>query len=306
MLWLGPIEELWASLGAKLSPEREPWVFAAAEQLGPARQRTFMTGRALLKHALQVQGILAADEQLPELTTSKLGRPSLPETLGCDFNLSHAHGFMTLSLASGPQGVDLELAWPDLKRPTLSLSERVLGAEELATWQKLYVPVATELNALGVSPERGRVPQVKIEALSSAAQAALGEACLYFKRQWTLREAMVKLIGSSIFALDHMVVDVKGGICGFKRAYIPRSADADDEASELLAMLMGKTLPQGAFVSALVPEVWDLSVTGQPAQLVVSWFVPDAAPQLSAQLLVDGKFEARALTPLQQLQLCLV
>ena len=284
MLWVGAIDALWDKCGPLLSPEREPWVFAACADNGALRQHTFLTGRALLKHALVEQGVLAAKSPLPELTISEHGRPCLPESLGVDFNLSHAYGFMALSLEPGPQGVDLELAWPDLKRPSQSLSERVFSPDELAHWQDL-----------GALPAQGRLPQVELEVLSESARAALNEACRYFKRQWTLREALVKLIGSSIFVLDSMDIDIKAGHCGFKAERIPSSADltTPDEDAHLLAMLAGKSLPQGFLVSVFLPPFFDLHAVPQlksdytrsHAALVLSLFCPEACDLLTLQVL---------------------
>lgn len=295
MLWVGAIDTLWDKCGHLLSPEREPWVFAACADCGALRQHTFLTGRALLKHALVEQGVLAAKSPLPELIISEHGRPCLPESLGVDFNLSHAYGFMALTLGPGPQGVDLELAWPDLKRPSQSLSERVFSPDELAQWQDLFAPVLAELSALGALPAKGRLPQVELEVLSESARAALNEACRYFKRQWTLREALVKLIGSSIFVLDSMDIDIKAGHCGFKAERIPSSADltTPDEDALLLAMLAGKSLPQGYLVSVFLPSFLDLHAVPQlksdytrsHAALVLSLFCPESCDLLTLQVL---------------------
>lgn len=313
MLWVGAIDALWAQCGPLLSPKREPWVFAACADSGSLRQHTFLTGRALLKHALIEQGVLAENRPLPELTLSEHGRPCLPEALGFDFNLSHAYGFMALSLGSGPQGVDLELAWPDLKRPSQSLSERVFSPDELAQWQALYAPVLAELTALGALPPKGRLPQVELEALSLPARAALNEACRYFKRQWTLREALVKLIGSSIFVLDSMLIDVKAGYCGFKAERIPSPSDVTtpDEDAHLLAMLAGKPLPQGYLVSALLPPCFDLHGVPQlksdyakeHATLVLSLFCPECGDSLALQVLGTDGFYAVPVPVVQRLVL---
>ena len=309
MLWVGAIDALWDQLGTLLRAQREPWVFAACADCGALRQHTFLTGRALLKHALIEAGVISADSPLPELNLSEHGRPCLPSALGVDFNLSHAYGFMALTLGVGPQGVDLELAWPDLKRPSQSLSERVFTPAELAYWQELYAPVLAELAALDALPSKGRLPQVELEALSEPARAALTAACRYFKRQWTLREALVKLIGSSIFVLDSMLIDIEAGTCGFKPERIPRptALTTPDEDQSLLAMLAGKSLPQGYLVSAQLPKSLDLTAVPQlksdyaqeQATLVLSLFCPDNADCLSVQVLGTNGFETMAV-PLEQ------
>lgn len=322
MLWVGLIDELWDQLGGLVSPEREPWLFAASASMGEARARTFVTGRALLKYALIELGALGTHDALPELTVNTHGRPGLPPSLGLDFNLSHSAGLMALALGPGPQGVDLELSYPDLRRPSLSLAQRVLGPAELAQWHTLFAPVAAELEPLPAG-KRGQ-SSADLMLLSDRARAALSAACFYFKRQWTLREAMVKLIGSSIFALEHLVVDEAARRCGFRVT----SSGADElvaGSAALLTMLQGKTLPSGYMVSGVLPPLWDLSAeralkndyARAQARFCFSLFCPDdqgapgaAAPEpleppLTLQALIQGRFEPVVVPKMQHLALVL-
>lgn len=293
MLWIGAIADLAPRLAALLCPQREPWVFLECQDFAPERRRTYLAGRALLKHALISVGLISADQPLPQLESSEHGKPSLPASFSpWDFNLSHSADFMALILGSGPQGIDIEQVTLDLKRPSYALCARVLSSDEFAYWTKLWAPVATELMALGIDIRGHKVPTSALGALSPAAVTALTSACHYFKQQWTLREAMVKLIGTSIFALDYMVFAPERGLCGFVKSAIPQAANA--KTQHLLAMLSAQQLPQGYFVSATL------------GALALSCFCPERPPTLGAKVLGPAGFTDRELALTQCLKLSLM
>ena len=142
----------------------------------PLRRKTYLSGRGLLKLALVEQGLLDINAPLPPLMLGPSGKPfigTLSKSVNeVHFNLSHSIDLIALSTGSKEQGIDLEVA--NIKRLRKPLVERVLSDKELDYYLKL------ESDA---------------------------DKSLFFTQQWTLREALIKLTGLSIFKMDVLSID---------------------------------------------------------------------------------------------------
>ena len=148
----------------------------SASSFKPLRRKTYLSGRGLLKLALVEQGLLDINAPLPPLMLGPSGKPfigTLSKSVNeVHFNLSHSIDLIALSTGSKEQGIDLEVA--NIKRLRKPLVERVLSDKELDYYLKLE---------------------------SDADKA------LFFTQQWTLREALIKLTGLSIFKMDVLSID---------------------------------------------------------------------------------------------------
>ena len=148
----------------------------SASSFKPLRRKTYLSGRGLLKLALVEQGLLDINAPLPPLKLGPSGKPfigTLSKSVNeVHFNLSHSIDLIALSTGSKEQGIDLEVA--NIKRLRKPLVERVLSDKELDYYLKLE---------------------------SDADKA------LFFTQQWTLREALIKLTGLSIFKMDVLSID---------------------------------------------------------------------------------------------------
>lgn len=148
----------------------------SASSFKPLRRKTYLSGRGLLKLALVEQGLLDINAPLPPLMLGPSGKPfigTLSKSVNeVHFNLSHSIDLIALSTGSKEQGIDLEVA--NIKRLRKPLVERVLSDKELDYYLQLE---------------------------SDADKA------LFFTQQWTLREALIKLTGLSIFKMDVLSID---------------------------------------------------------------------------------------------------
>lgn len=145
VVYVGPITALATALQGELADEQD--FLAKLKTHSASRAQSLKAGRALLKYALRQQGLLAQGELLPPIVTGELGKPYLqwpkteagavqgaeiaPESKSAqkfafapksalaleseraqeqlwEFNLSHAHGLIALSLGQGPMGIDIE------------------------------------------------------------------------------------------------------------------------------------------------------------------------------------------------------
>lgn len=155
---------------------KDEFLLNSASSFKPLRRKTYLSGRGLLKLALVEQGLLDINAPLPPLMLGPSGKPFI-DTLSksvneVHFNLSHSIDLIALSTGSKEQGIDLEVA--NIKRLRKPLVERVLSDKELDYYLKLE---------------------------SDADKA------LFFTQQWTLREALIKLTGLSIFKMDVLSID---------------------------------------------------------------------------------------------------
>lgn len=155
---------------------KDEFLLNSASSFKPLRRKTYLSGRGLLKLALVEQGLLDINAPLPPLMLGPSGKPfigTLSKTVNeVHFNLSHSIDLIALSTGSKEQGIDLEVA--NIKRLRKPLVERVLSDKELDYYLKLE---------------------------SDADKA------LFFTQQWTLREALIKLTGLSIFKMDVLSID---------------------------------------------------------------------------------------------------
>lgn len=135
------------------------------------RVLSYTCGRALLKYALLNEGVIAQNELLPNIIYSELGKPSL-ESKDIYFNLSHSNEVMALSLGPYEQGIDIEFCNDKRIRP--ALLGKVLNESELHC-----------LNA----------------------KSSVYEQALFFTRQWTVRECLVKYQANSIFSMNSLEID---------------------------------------------------------------------------------------------------
>lgn len=173
-LFIGRIDDLLVHLQPFVEPD-----FAKLTQPYPEfRRKSLLAGRALLKFALVRNGLLSLHEPLPDIAYNASKKPYFTE-LPVHFNLSHSHGWMALSLGSQPQGIDIEAI--DFKRRLKPhFLEYVLDLPELEYFKNL-------------SP---------LDPVSYAGRE-------FFFLQWTLKECLLKLQGSSIFALKELKFDPK-------------------------------------------------------------------------------------------------
>lgn len=155
---------------------KDEFLLNSASSFKPLRHKTYLSGRGLLKLALVEQGLLDINAPLPPLMLGPSGKPfigTLSKSVNeIHFNLSHSIDLIALSTGSKEQGIDLEVA--NIKRLRKPLVERVLSDKELDYYLKLE---------------------------SDADKA------LFFTQQWTLREALIKLTGLSIFKMDVLSID---------------------------------------------------------------------------------------------------
>lgn len=155
---------------------KDEFLLNSASSFKPLRYKTYLSGRGLLKLALVEQGLLDINAPLPPLMLGPSGKPfigTLSKSVNeVHFNLSHSIDLIVLSTGSKEQGIDLEVA--NIKRLRKPLVERVLSDKELDFYLKLE---------------------------SDADKA------VFFTQQWTLREALIKLTGLSIFKMDVLSID---------------------------------------------------------------------------------------------------
>ena len=155
---------------------KDEFLLNSASSFKPLRHKTYLSGRGLLKLALVEQGLLDINAPLPPLKLGPSGKPfigTLSKSVNeVHFNLSHSIDLIALSTGSKDQGIDLEVA--NIKRLRKPLVERVLSDKELEYYLKLE---------------------------SDADKA------VFFTQQWTLREALIKLTGLSIFKMDVLSID---------------------------------------------------------------------------------------------------
>lgn len=155
---------------------KDEFLLNSSSSFKPLRHKTYLSGRGLLKLALVEQGLLDINAPLPPLKLGPSGKPfigTLSKSVNeVHFNLSHSIDLIALSTGSKDQGIDLEVA--NIKRLRKPLVERVLSDKELDYYLKLE---------------------------SDADKA------LFFTQQWTLREALIKLTGLSIFKMDVLSID---------------------------------------------------------------------------------------------------
>lgn len=129
LVYVGSMAALEPELKFELTHEDE--LRAELARHSESRARSLGVGRALLKFALQRAGLIGSQDKLPALKIGELGRPSLELPAagsGWDFNISHSHGLIALTLGRGAMGVDLELC--NLKRLNPALLCKVLSYEE--------------------------------------------------------------------------------------------------------------------------------------------------------------------------------
>lgn len=214
----------------------------------PLRRKTYLSGRGLLKLALVEQGLLDINAPLPPLKLGPSGKPfigTLSKSVNeVHFNLSHSIDLIALSTGSKEQGIDLEVA--NIKRLRKPLVERVLSDKELDYYLKLE---------------------------SDADKA------LFFTQQWTLREALIKLTGLSIFKMDVLSIDPyehtivssevpKGVVYCFK---LPKAAGS---SKRVLSKAMHESHPSSVTVDANcgIDEPLEINLN-EPLDAMVSVFV---------------------------------
>lgn len=220
----------------------------SASSFKPLRYKTYLSGRGLLKLALVEQGLLDINAPLPPLKLGPSGKPfigTLSKSVNeVHFNLSHSIDLIALSTGIKEQGIDLEVA--NIKRLRKPLVERVLSDKELDYYLKLE---------------------------SDADKA------LFFTQQWTLREALIKLTGLSIFKMDVLSIDPyehtivssevpKGVVYCFK---LPKAAGS---SKRVLSKAMHDSHPSSVTVDANcgLDEPLEINLN-EPLDAMVSVFV---------------------------------
>lgn len=220
----------------------------SASSFKPLRRKTYLSGRGLLKLALVEQGLLDINAPLPPLMLGPSGKPfigTLSKSVNeVHFNLSHSIDLIALSTGSKEQGIDLEVA--NIKRLRKPLVERVLSDKELDFYLKLE---------------------------SDADKA------VFFTQQWTLREALIKLTGLSIFKMDVLSIDPyehtivssevpKGVVYCFK---LPKAAGS---SKRVLSKAMHESHPSSVTVDANcgIDEPLEINLN-EPLDAMVSVFV---------------------------------
>ena len=227
---------------------KDEFLLNSASSFKPLRRKTYLSGRGLLKLALVEQGLLDINAPLPPLKLGPSGKPfigTLSKSVNeVHFNLSHSIDLIALSTGSKEQGIDLEVA--NIKRLRKPLVERVLSDKELDYYLKLE---------------------------SDADKA------LFFTQQWTLREALIKLTGLSIFKMDVLSIDPyehtivssevpKGVVYCFK---LPKAAGS---SKRVLSKAMHDSPPSSVTVDANcgLDEPLEINLN-EPLDAMVSVFV---------------------------------
>ncbi|WP_317383925.1 4'-phosphopantetheinyl transferase superfamily protein [Anaerobiospirillum succiniciproducens] len=227
---------------------KDEFLLKSASSFKPLRYKTYLSGRGLLKLALVEQGLLDINAPLPPLKLGPSGKPfigTLSKSVNeVHFNLSHSIDLIALSTGSKEQGIDLEVA--NIKRLRKPLVERVLSDKELDYYLKLE---------------------------SDADKA------LFFTQQWTLREALIKLTGLSIFKMDVLSIDPyehtivssevpKGVVYCFK---LPKAAGS---SKRVLSKAMHDSHPSSVTVDANcgLDEPLEINLN-EPLDAMVSVFV---------------------------------
>ena len=227
---------------------KDEFLLNSASSFKPLRYKTYLSGRGLLKLALVEQGLLDINAPLPPLKLGPSGKPfigTLSKSVNeVHFNLSHSIDLIALSTGSKEQGIDLEVA--NIKRLRKPLVERVLSDKELDYYLKLE---------------------------SDADKA------LFFTQQWTLREALIKLTGLSIFKMDVFSIDPyehtivssevpKGVVYCFK---LPKAAGS---SKRVLSKAMHDSHPSSVTVDANcgLDEPLEINLN-EPLDAMVSVFV---------------------------------
>ena len=227
---------------------KDEFLLNSASSFKPLRYKTYLSGRGLLKLALVEQGLLDINAPLPPLKLGPSGKPfigTLSKSVNeVHFNLSHSIDLIALSTGSKEQGIDLEVA--NIKRLRKPLVERVLSDKELDYYLKLE---------------------------SDADKA------LFFTQQWTLREALIKLTGLSIFKMDVLSIDPyehtivssevpKGVVYCFK---LPNAAGS---SKCVLSKAMHESAPSSVTVGANCGLDDPLEINlNEPLDAIVSVFV---------------------------------
>lgn len=227
---------------------KDEFLLNSASSFKPLRYKTYLSGRGLLKLALVEQGLLDINAPLPPLMLGPSGKPfigTLSKSVNeVHFNLSHSIDLIALSTGSKEQGIDLEVA--NIKRLRKPLVERVLSDKELDFYLKLE---------------------------SDADKA------VFFTQQWTLREALIKLTGLSIFKMDVLSIDPyehtivssevpKGVVYCFK---LPKAAGS---SKRVLSKAMHDSHPSSVTVDANcgLDEPLEINLN-EPLDAMVSVFV---------------------------------
>lgn len=227
---------------------KDEFLLNSASSFKPLRRKTYLSGRGLLKLALVEQGLLDINAPLPPLKLGPSGKPfigTLSKSVNeVHFNLSHSIDLIALSTGIKEQGIDLEVA--NIKRLRKPLVERVLSDKELDYYLKLE---------------------------SDADKA------LFFTQQWTLREALIKLTGLSIFKMDVLSIDPyehtivssevpKGVVYCFK---LPKAAGS---SKRVLSKAMHDSHPSSVTVDANcgLDEPLEINLN-EPLDAMVSVFV---------------------------------
>lgn len=191
-VWVGPI----SALAQFLEPFVDQKILALASQVGPKRQQTVLVGRSLLKFALLANGLITPQQPLPQLAYTSLHKPFFTD-LPVHFNLSHSHGWIALALGAQPQGLDLEQI-DTTRKLRQALLEKVLSSSELQYLQRLQAECeSTAGSVLAHDPALGACREAALRPLNQAAYE-------FFFLQWTLKEALLKLQGASIFSLERL------------------------------------------------------------------------------------------------------
>lgn len=245
-IYLGTIDAVYEAFAPLLTAESEPEVFSECAQFGEYRRKTLLAGRGLLKYALRHNGVIEPDESLPHLEYGRLGKPVITGCGSWQFNLSHSLNFMVLILGLGEQSVDLEVSLKKRRKVRDNLVDKVLTPDEFAQYQKV---------------------------LATKGDAPAGH---YFKRQWTIRECLVKLAGASIFSLEQQRIDIKVRKAGFTAA-------------------AALTLPPGNIISTVIPkdallvtggtDSLELAAYGTDNSLLLSFYCP---PSLEKRTVISA------------------
>jgi 4'-phosphopantetheinyl transferase len=155
-----------AMLRADLTPDESA---RATRYRHPRAREQFLRSRALLRQLLAAN--LGCEPRDLAIEPNADGKPRMLGG-GPEFNVSHTDGVLTVALADGPVGVDVECLRP--MPSATNLVERYFSEPERRQFEKL--------------PEADRLAG--------------------FFRGWTCKEAVLKGIGCGVRDLDRCVVDL--------------------------------------------------------------------------------------------------
>lgn len=180
------------------------------------RQERFIVSRGLRRKLLsECLGCSPGDLQFIENPEAK---PSLKESQGWDFNITHAGNYVAMATRCGRVGIDLEIRRP--VRQMAALVRRYFHPEEAAIWSNLKPEQQEEgffllwsareaaLKCLGISLAKG-LSITKVDPAifhNNETHATVGDSTLFLRRLQAPADGVMLLATSERLPADTMNV----------------------------------------------------------------------------------------------------